>query len=198
MMKENESRRIINEEQKQRIEALESGLQRKAEELLELSRQMRNLVIDNKEAHAKIRQMNDALHKAQHTWNGSVAEVSGITEQVETRMKNFQAHQTRLLRDFSTNLNQFLENEMTAAQKSQTLLYDTLLTVENGRADSKTQPLKGETDDAFHELMEITEIIRGKVPGALNELSQASSRLVEGLQDGILECNNQVLPLMLF
>ncbi|KAJ5195236.1 uncharacterized protein N7498_008674 [Penicillium cinerascens] len=42
MIKENESRRIINEEQKQRIEALESGLQRKAEELLELLRQNRN------------------------------------------------------------------------------------------------------------------------------------------------------------
>jgi hypothetical protein len=97
----------------------------------------------------------------------------------------------RLLRDFSTNLSQFLENEMMAAQKSRILLYDTLLTVENGRVDSKMQPLKGETDEAFHELKEITKVIRGKVSGALNELSLGSSRLVEGLQDGILECKTR-------
>ncbi|KAJ5195235.1 uncharacterized protein N7498_008673 [Penicillium cinerascens] len=80
---------------------------------------------------------------------------------------------------------------MMAAQKSQTILYNTLITVENGRVDSKTQPLKGETDEAFHELKQITKSIRVMVSGALNELSQASSRIVEGLQGGILECNNQ-------
>jgi hypothetical protein len=87
---------------------------------------------------------------------------------------------------------------MMAAQKIQTLPYDTLLIVKNGQVDSKMQPLKGETDEAFHELKEITKVIRGKVSGALNELSLESSRLVEGLQDGILECNKQVQSLMLF
>lgn len=198
MIKENESRRIITEEQKQRIDALESSLQRKAEELLDLSRQLRNSVVDNKEAHAKISQMNDALHKAQHTWDGSVAEVSDITEKVETRMKNFQAQQTRLVRDFSTNLSQFLENEMMAAQKSQSLLYDTLLAVENAGVDSKAQPLKGEKDEAFHELKQISKRVRGMVSEALNQLSQASSRIVEGLQGGISKCNNQVRPLIFF
>lgn len=105
-------------------------------------------------------------------------------------MKDFQAHQTRLLRDFSTNLSQFLANEIIAAQKIQTLLYDTLLIVEHGRVDSKTQPLKGETDETFYKLKEITRVIKGKVSGALNKLSLESSPLVEGLQDGILECNN--------
>ncbi|GAB1197201.1 hypothetical protein APSETT444_006492 [Aspergillus pseudonomiae] len=104
MTKENESQRIINQKQKQRIEALELNLHDKAEELFELKRQLQQLLADNKEAHVEIGRMRDTLHKAEHTWDMSVARVSDVIERLQTRMKNFQAQQTGLLRDFSTNL----------------------------------------------------------------------------------------------
>ncbi|KAL5336019.1 kinesin-domain-containing protein [Aspergillus crustosus] len=181
MIKEIESRRIINKEQKQRIETLESGLQRKAEELLAARRQLRDLDFDNKAAHLQLGQLNDTLNKAQTMWDGSVAEVSDITEKVGTRVNHFQAHQTRLLREFSTKLSRFLENEMMAAQKNQTILYDTL----------RTQPLKDKVDEAFHTLKQISTRVRMIVSGASNELSHAITRISEGLEGEQLECNNQ-------
>ncbi|RDW67207.1 uncharacterized protein DSM5745_09073 [Aspergillus mulundensis] len=191
MLKEIESRRIVNEEQKQCIEALESGLQHRTGELLAVTRQLRDLDLDNKEAHLKLRQMNDALNKAHNIWGGSIAEVSDITEKVGARMKDFQAHQTRLLRDFSANLGRFLENEMTAAQRNQTLLYDTLRAVEGAGEDSKTQLLKGETEEAFHQLKQISKTGRATVSEALNELSHAITRISEGLEGELLKCNDQ-------
>ncbi|KAL2815392.1 kinesin-domain-containing protein [Aspergillus granulosus] len=191
MIKEIESRRIINEEQKQRIEALESGLQYKTEELLTLTRQLRQVGLDNEQAHARLTQVSDALNKAQHTWDGSVAEVSDITEKVETRMKNFQACQMKLLRDFSTNLSQFLNNEMLAVQRNQGLLFDTLLYVEHAEVDPKTKLLQGETEKSFHELKQVSERVRAIISEAWDEFSQAITRVSEGVQDELLKCNNQ-------
>ncbi|OQE15772.1 hypothetical protein PENFLA_c030G03339 [Penicillium flavigenum] len=91
MVKEKESRWIINKEQKERIEVLESVVQHKAEELLALTRQLQNFESDNKEAHSEINRMNEALNKAYDTWKGSVTEVSDVTEKVESRMKSFQS-----------------------------------------------------------------------------------------------------------
>ncbi|KAJ6009001.1 kinesin-domain-containing protein [Penicillium canescens] len=191
MTKENESQRIINHAQKQTIEAMEIGLQHKAEEVLALKRQLQRLVVDNNEAHSKISQMNGALHEAQHTWDVSVAGISDVTDKVETRMKYFRAHQTRLLRDFSTSLNQFLENEMMAARKNQNLLHDVLLTIENMGVVSRTQSLKDETEEAFHELKQISQKLRAMTFETVNEVSQATCRVVEGIQDGLSKCNNQ-------
>lgn len=198
MTKENESQRIINQEQTQRIEAMESGLHHKAEELLVLKRQLQKLVVDNKDAHSKICQMEGAIHKAQQTWDLSVAGVSGFTEKVDTRMKQFQTDQTELLRGFSTNLSLFLENEMTAAQKSQNLLHSVLLNVDHMGMSSKTQPLKGQTEESFHELKQISKRAKELVLTNLNELSQAIYRVTEGVQDGLSKCNSQVRDLKPF
>lgn len=193
MTKEIESRRIINDEHKQRIQALESGLQRKGEELFAQTRRFRELESDNKQAHSKLEQMNDTLKKAQRTWNGSVAEVSYITEGVESRMKGFQTQQTSLLRDVSINLNQFLKKEMTAARQNQTLLHDTLLAVEKIGVDSKAQPLKGESEEAFHELKQVSKRVKEIVSEASKELFQAVTRISEGFQSSLRDCNHQVL-----
>lgn len=192
MTKEIESRRIINEEQRQRIEALESGFQHKAEELFAVTRQLRSLESDNKKAHSQLSQMNDALHTAQHTWDRSVAEVSDITEEVVTRMKNFQAQQTRLLQDFSNNLSRFFDNNTREMQRNETLLYDALHIVENAGGRSKTQLLKSETEEAFHELKEISKSVRMAVSRVFIELSQAITRMSEGLQGELVKWNSQV------
>ncbi|KAL4885670.1 P-loop containing nucleoside triphosphate hydrolase protein [Aspergillus karnatakaensis] len=81
MMKEIESRRIMNEEQNQSIEALESGLRHKSKELLAVTRELR-------EANLELNQMNDALNKAQNIWGGSVAEISDITEKMAAAQEN--------------------------------------------------------------------------------------------------------------
>ncbi|KAJ5477880.1 hypothetical protein N7530_003389 [Penicillium desertorum] len=191
MVKEKEPRRIINKEQKERIEVLESVVQHKAEELVALTRQLQNFESDNREAHSKINRMNDALNKAHDAWQGSVTEVSDVTEKVEIRMKNFQAHQNGLLRDFSANVSHFFENEMTVVQKNRSLLHDALFTTENIEVKFRMQPLKDETEEAFHELKQITNRVRAMVCETVDELFQAISRVSQGFQDGLSRCNNQ-------
>ncbi|KAE8402932.1 kinesin-domain-containing protein [Aspergillus pseudonomiae] len=190
MTKENESQRIINQEQKQRIEALESNLNHKAEESLALKRQLQELLVDNKEAPVEIGRMKDTLHKAEQTWDISVAGVSDFTEKLQTRMKSFQAQQTGLLRDFSNNLSQFLENEMMAAQKNSSILHDVLLSVENMGMRSKAQTLKDQTEAGLEDLKEISQKVRAMVGTTMNEVSQAIRRVTEGLQDALLKCSN--------
>ncbi|PYH75355.1 kinesin-domain-containing protein [Aspergillus uvarum CBS 121591] len=191
MIKEIESRRIVNEEQKQRVQALESGFQHKAEELLALRRQLLSSQSDKKEAHLKLSQMNDTINKAQTKWEGSIAEVSDISEKVGARIKNFQAHQTMLLNDFSTKISQFFGNETMAAQRNQTLLYDALDTVENAGMDSQTQLMRSETEEAFQELKRISKQVRVMISKAMIELPQAISRMSEGLQGELSRCKNQ-------
>jgi uncharacterized protein YukE len=198
MVKEKESRRIINKEQKERIEVLESVVQHKAEELVALTRQLQNFESDNREAHSKINRMNDALNKAHDAWQGSVTEVSDVTEKVETRMKNFQAHQNGLLRDFSANVSHFFENEMTVVQKNRSLLHDALVTIENIEVKLRMQLLKVETEEAFHELKQSSNRVMAMVCETVVELSQAISRVSQGFQDGLSRCNNQVQLLVCF
>ncbi|KAJ6189642.1 kinesin-domain-containing protein [Penicillium mononematosum] len=189
LVKKKESRRIINKEQKERIEVLESVVQHKAEELLALTRQLQNFESDNKEAHSEINRMNDALNKAHDAWQGSVTEVSDVTEKVETRMKNFQAHQNRLLQDFSANVSHFFENEMTVVQKNRSLLHDALLTVENIEVKFRMQPLKGETEEAFHELKQISNRVGAMFDLTYNTLDKDVQSTFKSILKNVEEQN---------
>lgn len=65
MIKENESRKIDNEEQRARIESMESNVRRKAQELFTLTSNFNDLKKDNDETHAALEQTNCALHQTE-------------------------------------------------------------------------------------------------------------------------------------
>lgn len=256
MVTENESRRIINKEQKERIESMEYGLRDKTQKLLTLTNHLKNLERDNEDTRSKLNQANDALTNAQHTltetkeklgeesvlrtafesteaqlhdigyhllstlddtvqdadglhaklerwqgldndnhrtWQQSVTEVSEITEKVEARMNDFQAHHTGLLHSFSTGIDQFLKSEMTAVEESRSLLYDSLAN-DNVEAKNRAQLFnsKDEMEGVFDELKEIGSNVRTKVREAGNALSQVMARVSQGIMEELSRYNSQV------
>ncbi|RJE20162.1 kinesin-like protein [Aspergillus sclerotialis] len=191
MMRENDSLRNINREQNEKIQVLESGLQRKGEELLALTGQLRRLEHDNRETHSELSRVNDVLNKVQSACQCSVTEVSDIAEKVERQIKSFQTQQTKLFQDFSANVNSFLENEMVVVQKNQSLLHDTLRNFERVEESSRTGLLNDDRKEAFNELRHFSNQVRMATRESVNELSQAIPRISERLQDGLLICHNQ-------
>lgn len=192
MMRENDSRRNITREQNEKIQVLESGVQRKGEELLALKGQLRRLERDNREAHSELNRVNGVLNNVQNACQGSVTEVSDVAEGVEIKMKNFQTQQTKLFQDFSGNFNSFLENEMAAVQKNQSLLHDTLRNVERVEESTKIELLNDDRKGVFNELQHISNQVRITTRESMNDLSRAISRVSQGLQDGLLSCHNKV------
>ena len=62
---ENESRKIVNEEQRARIESMESKLNHKVQELFALTSNFNSLKKDNDATHLALGQTNDVLHRTE-------------------------------------------------------------------------------------------------------------------------------------
>ncbi|KAF7586915.1 kinesin motor protein cin8 [Aspergillus hancockii] len=65
MTMENESRRIVNEEQRAKIESMESNLRHKVQELFSLTSNFNNVKKDNEETRAALNDTNDVLEKTE-------------------------------------------------------------------------------------------------------------------------------------
>ncbi|BAE66113.1 unnamed protein product [Aspergillus oryzae RIB40] len=65
MTMENESRRIVNEEQRAKIESMESNLRNKVQELFTLTSNFNNLKKDNEDTRAALNDTNDVLEKTE-------------------------------------------------------------------------------------------------------------------------------------
>ncbi|KAL2823476.1 P-loop containing nucleoside triphosphate hydrolase protein [Aspergillus cavernicola] len=65
MTMENDSRRIINEEQRAKIESMESSLRNKVQELFTLTSKFNNLKQDNEETRAALNSTNDVLQQTE-------------------------------------------------------------------------------------------------------------------------------------
>lgn len=73
MTMENESRRIVNEEQRAKIETMESSLRHKVQELFMLTSNFNNLKKDNEETQAALDNTNDVLEKTEIVLNDTKA-----------------------------------------------------------------------------------------------------------------------------
>jgi kinesin family protein 11 len=65
MTMENDSRRIVNEEQRAKIESMESNLRHKVQELFSLTSNFNNLKKDNEKTQAALEDTNDVLEKTE-------------------------------------------------------------------------------------------------------------------------------------
>lgn len=73
MRMESESRRIVNEEQRSKIEAMESSLRHKAQELFTLTSNFNNLTKDHEGTRAALDNTNDVLEKTEIVLNDTKA-----------------------------------------------------------------------------------------------------------------------------
>ncbi|KAJ5782029.1 hypothetical protein N7457_003803 [Penicillium paradoxum] len=68
MTMESESRRIVNEEQRAKIETMESSLRHKVQELLSITGNFNSLKHDNEETQAKLNETRDVLNETERFW----------------------------------------------------------------------------------------------------------------------------------
>ena len=92
LMTENESRRIINEEQRAKIETMESSLRHKVQELFTLTSNFNNLKKDHGETLAALNNTNDVLEKTEIVLNDTKATL----EEEEALRKAHQATEAQL------------------------------------------------------------------------------------------------------
>lgn len=92
MTMENESRRIVNEEQRAKIETMESNLRHKVQELFTLTSNFNSLKADNEETQAALRNTNDILEKTEIVLNDTKATL----EEEETLRKAHEETEAQL------------------------------------------------------------------------------------------------------
>ncbi|KAJ5121013.1 uncharacterized protein N7515_008974 [Penicillium bovifimosum] len=68
MTMESESRRIVNEEQRAKIESMESSLRHKVQELLSITGNFNSLKHDNEETQSKLNETRDILNETERFW----------------------------------------------------------------------------------------------------------------------------------
>ncbi|KAJ6140369.1 hypothetical protein N7471_006855 [Penicillium samsonianum] len=68
MTMESESRRIVNEEQRAKIESMEASLRHKVQELLSITGNFNSLKHDNEETQSKLKETRDVLNETERFW----------------------------------------------------------------------------------------------------------------------------------
>ncbi|KAJ5177312.1 uncharacterized protein N7500_000011 [Penicillium coprophilum] len=68
MRMESESRRIVNEEQRAKIESMEASLRHKVQELLSITGNFNSLKHDNEETESKLKETRDILNETERFW----------------------------------------------------------------------------------------------------------------------------------
>lgn len=92
MTMENESRRIVNEEQRAKIETMELNLKHKVQELFTLTSNFNSLKADNEETRAALSSTNDVLEKTEIVLNDTKATL----EEEETLRKAHEETEAQL------------------------------------------------------------------------------------------------------
>lgn len=242
MTMESESRRIVNEEQRAKIESMESSLRHKVQELFTLTSNFNTLKQDNEatigrlrstradlehtevnlkdtsekldeetavrkahqETESRLREIGaEILTTLDHTvadvnglhakldrkdilesdnrqvWQASTGEVSTVTEQIDTRMEDFQTRHSELLENLSTRINQFVEGELSNVESTRSQLQEFAASFDKVEAQAKTQTssARDEMNDVLEEIKVLREDVKKKVGEGLNGLSAAAARI---------------------
>ncbi|KAK3329099.1 putative kinesin-related protein bimC [Apodospora peruviana] len=239
---QNESRRILTEEQAAKIETLEANLRNKLQELLSLTSSFMGLkkehegtrmqldetkeVLDQTELvlaatrktlaeethirkahqateeqlstlggellmtikrtvndvdglHAKNRRKSELQSLNRSTWSMSQAQVSSITELVETRMDKFCQSQEEQISSMSQRVQSFVEKEVEQLGLTQAFLENNLARFDDSKIQllEQKQKSKEEMDDVLEGIKIVRDSVKERVGQSLQAISSAAERI---------------------
>lgn len=239
---ESESRRILSEEQAEKIEMMETNLRNKVQELFSLTSnfltlkkdhegivlnldetktllEQTEIVLNNtrqslaEEAmlrkaheqteaelnmvgtellstlgktvedvgglHSKIRRKSDLHSLNRNTWGLSQAQVTEVTNMVETRVDEFRGQQEELIAVLSTRMQGFVQGELDKLSSTQRFLAENVATFESSEREVSQQTLqaKDEMDTVLEEIKTLREVVKTRVGQGLDGLSAAAERI---------------------
>ncbi|RAH70175.1 putative kinesin family protein (BimC) [Aspergillus aculeatinus CBS 121060] len=257
MTMESESRRIVNEEQRAKIESMESSLRHKVQELFSLTSNFNDLKKNNEETRNALKKTNDVLEQTEivlkdtksqleeeeilrkahedteahlrdigagllstldttvadinglhakierktnldsankEAWQVSAAEVSDVTQVVDSRIEDFQMQHSELVEAMSNKINEFVTTEIENIElnKSQLLETNDLFDKAEREAHSQTCAAHDEMNEVLEEIKDLREEVKGKVGEGLNGLSAAAARISKEVIGEFADFNAQL------
>ena len=246
MTTESESRRILSEEQKAKLETMESNLRKKIHDLFALTNDFATLKKDNettKQAlestheilekteivlantkqnlveetklraahqeterklhetgdqllstldqtvqdveglHAKLRRRSDLQALNRGNWGSKQKDVTMVTELVESRVDEFQAHQQQLIDQISGQVQAYVKHELSALSENSQALKQTATSfgVCEQNVTEQSSAAQQEMNEVLGEITVLREEVKGQVGQGLHGLSEAAGRISAGV-----------------
>lgn len=258
---ESESRRILSEEQKDKIETMEVNLRNKVQELFTLTNSFslmkkdseatkqvldetkgvlekteivlantrRNLaqeaalrkahqateeqlnnvggeliatlektVNDVGGLHSKIRRKVDLQSQNRQDWQSAQNRVTDVTNLLESRVEEFQSHQTQLVSQLSDRMRLFVNEELQKLQNTREFLEDKATSFERSESEvvHQTTSAKENMHEILEEIKVLREEVKQRVGEGLNGLSAAAGRISAGVINELGGFHTQVCGLL--
>jgi kinesin family protein 11 len=145
----------------------------------ELISTLRKTVRDVGGLHDKNRRKSDLQTLNRNTWGLSQAQVSEITNLVETRIEEFRVQQQDLMVEVSKRMQFFVEGELEKLSSTQTFLEANVSAFEESENEvsEQTKSAKEEMDVVLEEIKILREDVKTRVGQGLQGLSVAAERI---------------------
>ena len=129
--------------------------------------------------HSKIRRKSDLHSLNRQEWQTSQAQVSEVTQAVESKLVDFQRQQEQLISRLSDRMQGFVQEELKKLHSTQTLLTEKTSAFETSEREviSQSSGAKQDMNEVLEEIKVLREEVKQKVGEGLNGLSAAAGRI---------------------
>jgi kinesin family protein 11 len=129
--------------------------------------------------HSKLRRKSDLQSLNRNTWGLSQAQVSEVTNLVESRVDEFRAQQEELMGNVSERMQSFVQEELDKLSSTQTFLEQNVAAFEGSEKEvsQQTSQAKEEMDQVLEEIKILREEVKVRVGQGLQGLSVAAERI---------------------
>ena len=144
--------------------------------------------------HAKNKRKSDLHMLNRNSWVTSQAQVTEVTQLVESRMNEFKIQQRSLVASMTEKMQSFVEDELAKLSSTQQLLDDKVTAFGASEAEvlAQTKSAKEEMDTVLEEIKTLREEVKSRVGEGLQGLSVAAERISAEVISELGAFNTQV------
>ena len=144
--------------------------------------------------HAKNKRKSDLQCLNRSTWSMSQAQVSGVTELVESRIEEFRKGQEEHINNVSERMHSFVREELEKMTSTQAFLDDNLAQFGESKARllEQKQGSKEEMDDVLEEIKVVRDNVKERVGESLQAIAGAAERIAEDVVSELSTFHSQL------
>lgn len=144
--------------------------------------------------HAKNKRKSDLQCLNRSTWSMSQAQVSGVTELVESRIEEFRRDQEEHINNVSERMHSFVREELEKMSSTQAFLDDNLAQFgeSKSRLLEQKQGSKEEMDDVLEEIKVVRDNVKERVGECLQAIAGAAERIAEDVVSELSTFHSQL------
>ncbi|KAM7222201.1 putative kinesin-like protein bimC [Rhypophila decipiens] len=144
--------------------------------------------------HAKNSRKSDLHNLNRSTWSMSQAQVSGITELVESRIEKFCQGQEEQITSMSERMRSFVDTEVEKLESTQAFLDENLSRFDDSKIEllEQKQKSKEEMDDVLEEIKIVRDNVKERVGESLQAIASAAGRIAGDVLSELDTFHNQL------